>query len=370
MAHCNAHLAASQTRLVRATLVLAFVLGLFSGCTKKTETTTPDTASTAAASGKTLNIYAWANYFSPDVVKRFEEKTGAKVVFTYFSSNEELLAKLQAGARGYDLIVPSGYLITALKELKLIDPLGKLDWPELAKLSPRFRSPEFDPNHEYTIPYSWGTTGIAVNRAKVKAKVDSWSWIFDHPELKGQITMLDDAPTVFGAALKYLGYKYNESNPDALKKAKDLLVKQKALLKAYTPESQPILESGEFAVAQAYSGDVLQVQQRNKNVEYVLPKEGGEMFVDALAIPKGAPSPDLAKEFMRFTLNPSNAVIQVQHLFFSPVVDIKDVAEAKVVLTKHGVIPSEAELAKFEMMTDDPERIETIQRLWTELKSM
>lgn len=366
-----------MAQIVRATLILAFVLGLFSGCTKKPETTAPDSASTAAASGaaklgegKTLNIYAWANYFSPEVVKRFEEKTGAKVVFTYFSSNEELLAKLQAGARGYDLIVPSGYLITALKELKLIDPLGKLEWPELKNLSARFKSPEFDPSHEYTIPYSWGTTGIAVNRAKVKGKVDSWAWLFDHPELKGQITMLDDAPTVFGAALKYLGYKYNESSPEALNKAKELLAKQKKWLKAYTPESQPVLESGEFAVAQAYSGDVLQVQQRNKNVEYVLPKEGGEMFVDALAIPKGAPSPALAKEFMRFTLNPQNAVTQVQHLFFSPVVDIKDVAEAKAVLSKHGVVPSDAELSKFEMMTDDPERIEAIQRLWTELKSM
>lgn len=350
-------------------IVFSSLLTLFFslGCTKKEEPTQTPPASFA---GKTLNLYSWANYISPDIIKRFEEKTKAKVVFTYFSSNEELLAKLQAGARGYDLIIPSSYLVKALKELDLIEPLGKLDWPELQKLSPRFQSPEFDPQHEYTVPYSWGTTGIAVNRAKVKDKVDSWAWLFDHPELKGQLTMLDDAPTVFGAALKYLGYSYNESSPEALKKAKDLLVKQKKWLKAYMPETQPVLEAGEFAIAQAYSGDVLQVQRKNPNVEYVLPKEGGELFIDALAIPKGAPSPELAKEFMRFTLNADNAVIQVNHLFFSPVVNISDVAEAKSVLSKPGVMPSEAVLKRFEVMTDTPERIEAIQRLWTELKSI
>lgn len=134
-------------------------------------------------------------------------------------------------------------------------------------------------------------------------------------------------------------------------------------------QNQPVLDSGEFAIAQAYSGDVLQVQSRNPNIEYVLPKKGGELFIDSLAIPKGAPSPDLAREFMRFTLTPENAVAQVQHLFYSPVVDISDQLQTKAVLEKPGVLPSDAPLAKFEVMTDDPERIEAIQKLWTELKS-
>ncbi|MBI3544112.1 MAG: extracellular solute-binding protein, partial [Deltaproteobacteria bacterium] len=130
-----------------------------------------------------------------------------------------------------------------------------------------------------TVPYSWGTTGIAVNRAKVKAKVDSWAWLFEHPELAGQLTMLDDAPAVVGSALKFLGYAYNESSPEAFAKVKALLTRQKKALKAYTPEAQPVLESGEVAIAQAYSGDVIQVRTRkNPNIEYVLPKEGGEIF--------------------------------------------------------------------------------------------
>lgn len=356
-------------------IAMAFVF-VAPGCTKKNESETTSapaatTGSAATGGAKTLNIYCWANYFNPETIKRFEEQTKIKVNFDYFSSNEELLAKLQAGARGYDLIVPSAYIVPALKELKLIEPLGKLEWAELANLSPRFKNPAVDPNHEYTIPYSWGTTGLAVNKAKIKEKVDSLAWLFDHPELKGQITMLDDAPTVIGTALKYLGYSYNESSPEAFAKVKALLAKQKPWIKAYTPESQPVLESGEVAIAQAYSGDVLQVKNRkNPNMEFVLPKEGGELFMDSLAIPKGAVSPELAKEFIKFTLRQDVALGQVKHLFFSPVVNLTSLAEAKPLLSNTAVFPTDAQLQKFEMMQENPERLEAIQKLWTELKSM
>jgi len=363
-----------MNKFFTASVCALITLFSISGCTGKKDgddaaSSQKDTATTGATA-KVLNLYCWSNYFSPDLIKRFEEKTGAKVVLNFFSSNEELLAKLQAGARGYDVIVPTGYLVKALRELQLIEKLGPLDWPELSKLSPRFQKPAFDPEHEYTIPYAWGTTGIAVNRAKVKDKVDSWSWVFDHPEIAGKITMLDDAPSVVGAALKYLGYKYNDSSPEALEKAKTLLIKQKKILKAYTPESQPVLEAGEIAVAQAYSGDVLQVRARkNPNIEYVLPKEGGELFIDSLAIAKGAPSPALAKEFIRFTLGQEIALMQTKHLFFSPVVDLKGISGAQDLMKTQAIFPSDASLKNFEMMDDDPKRIELIQRLWTELKS-
>ncbi|MEW6057909.1 MAG: spermidine/putrescine ABC transporter substrate-binding protein [Bdellovibrionota bacterium] len=350
----------------------ACLLTLLSSCTKKEQSPSPtsDEPAVSSTAPRVLNIYSWSNYIAPQVIAQFEKATNSKVVFNYFSSNEELLAKLQAGARGYDLIVPSGYLIKALRELDLIEPLGSLDWPELKNLARRFQKPVFDPKHEYTIPYSWGTTGIAVNRARIKDKVDSWAWVFDHPELKGQVTMLDDAPTVVGAALKYLGYSYNEERVEALAKAKALLIRQKKILKAYTPESQPVLASGEFAIAQAYSGDVLQVKNRNNpNIEYVLPKEGGEVFVDLLAIPKGAPSISLAKEFMRFTLRQDIAVSQVQHLFFSPVLNLKD-AELGALSKERSVFPTEGQLSKFEMITDNPKRLEAVQQIWTELKSM
>lgn len=348
-------------------LVTTLVVLLTSGvaCTKKKDSS----SSNEASANRVLQVHTWSNYVSPEIIRMFEEKTGAKVVLNYFSSNEELLAKLQAGARGYDIIMPSSYMIRALKELALIEPLGTLDWPELKNLSKRFQAPEFDPKHEYAIPFAWGTTGLAVNTVKVKGKIESWEAAFNRPDLKGQITMLDDAPAVVGAALKYLGFPYNESSPEALAKIKSLLVKQKKWLKAYTSEVLPLLQSGEVAIAQAYSGDVLQARRKNPNIQYVLPKEGAELFVDNMCIPVGASSPDLAKEFMRFTLQQNVAAIQVQHLFYSPVVDISGVSDMGELMGNPAINPTEEQFKRLEIMVDNPERTEAIQRLWTELKS-
>jgi spermidine/putrescine transport system substrate-binding protein len=346
-------------------LLLVLVFNLLAACTKSSTTTD-------SASSKTLNLYCWSNYFSPELIQKFEKATNTKVVFNYFSSNEELLAKLQAGARGYDLIVPSGYLLKPLKELNLIQPLGEFSKsPALNALNSRFKAPAFDPKHEYSVPYSWGTTGIAVNKTKVKERVDSLAWLFTKPELKNQVTMLDDAPTVIGTALKFLGYSFNEGSHEALEKAKELLKKQKTWLKSYTPESQPVLESGEFVVAQAYSGDVLQVKRRkNLDIEFIHPKEGGEYFVDTFAIPTGAPHAELAKQFIEYTLNKEVALTQVEHLFFSPVVDISSLQSGKsAIFGNTTIFPSDATLKNFEMVIDNPERISALEKIWTELKS-
>ncbi len=340
-------------------LSLSFVF-LFA-CTQK--------QNTDVSQSKVLHIYCWSNYFSPKFISDFETKTGIKIDQNYFSSNEELMAKLQAGAQGYDLIVPTGYLINALKNLQLIEPLGKLDWPELATLSGRGKNPEHDPNYEFTIPYQMGTTGIAVNKAKLKSKVDSLSWIFEHPELKSQISMLDDAPVVIGTALKFLGYSYNEASDEALNKAKDLLLKQKPNLKTYSGDPMPMFESGEVAIGQMYSGDAFQVHRKNANIEYILPKEGGEFFIDYLAIPKGAKNIEGAKAFMRFTLNQKLAIEQAKHLFYIPAVGMKGAPEAAELL-KIPAMNSESEIMKkFEALKDNSERLEKLQRIWTELKS-
>ncbi|HRK01499.1 MAG TPA: spermidine/putrescine ABC transporter substrate-binding protein [Oligoflexia bacterium] len=359
-----------KSKNLLSTLVLGlFALSVAGGCSKKSGSDETSKTTETAPTARVLQIHTWSNYISPAVIEAFEKKTGAKVSLNFFSSNEELLAKLQAGARGYDIIMPSSYMIQALKELNLIQPLGSLDWPELAKLSKRFQNPSFDPKHEFTIPFAWGTTGIAVNRAKIKNAIDSWDWIFAHPELKGQVTMLDDAPAVVGAALKYLGYPYNEASPEAFAKVKALLMKQKKWLKAYSAEVLPLLESGEVALAQAYSGDVLQARRKNPNIEYVLPKEGAELFVDTMAIPVGAPVPELAKEFMRFTLQIENAATQVKHLFYSPVVDLTGVAGTEELLKNPAINPTPELDKRLEIMIESAERSEAIQRLWTELKS-
>ncbi len=343
-------------------IIIILIFTLLIGCTK-------NQTNQSNSSTKTLNLFCWANYFAPSFIKSFEEKTGAKVVMSYFSSNEELLAKLQAGATGYDLIVPSGYLLKPLKELGLIQNINAHDWPELTHLSPRYKNSKYDSQFEFSIPYQSGTTGLAVNTRKVTAKVDSLSWLFSHPELKGQIGMLDDAPTVIGTALKFLGFTYNESSDAALNKAKSLLIKQKPILKMYTAEPMSIMESGEIAITQAYSGDVEQAKRKNPNLIFVHPKEGGELFIDYLSIPKGAQNIELAKEFMKLSLNKEIAVKQTMHLFYSPAIDISGEPSSIELLKNKVIFPSDDQIKSFETLEDNPERLEKIQKIWLELKS-
>ncbi len=316
-----------------------------------------------------INVYTWSNYFSPEAVARFEKESGVKVNFSYFSSNDELMAKLQAGARGYDVILPSGYVVKALKTLGLLQPLKGGAMAEAKHLTARFRNPAYDPDLEYVMPFTWGTTGLAVNKAKVKQKVDSWAWVFSHPEMKGKITMLDDPADVIGAALKLSGHSLNAGEPEALKKAQALLREQKKFLKAYTSETKPLLESGEVAIAQAYSSDVGQAMQVNPNIEFVTPKEGGPLWTDNLAIPVGAPSPETAKKFIRFMTRPEIAALQSKFLFTNPVVNLPAGDSVMKQLQKAGMIPSPELMAKLESNSDDPALHEAHARLWTELKA-
>lgn len=329
--------------------VLLSILLSLNGCTKRQ---TNQKAS--------LHVYTWSNYFNPDLITQFEKEAGVKVEFSYFSSNEELVAKLQAGAKGYDVVVPSGYVIKAMKSLNLLAPLKGKDWPEMKELLGRFRAPQFDPDHDVSAPFAWGTTGLAVNKSRLKseAKVDSWSWVFSHNELAGQIAMLDDPPDVVGTAMKYLGYPANESSPEAFLKVKELLKKQKPLLKAYTSEIQPPLINNEIAIAQAYSTDALQARAKNPSIEFVLPKEGGIVWVDNLAVAQSSESQELARTFIRFMLRKEIQALQGPYIM-----------GYSVLANAPGIHPPEKDLTKYEFTSDSPELHEKILRLWTELKA-
>ena len=352
--------------MTKRLLPLLIVAALLPACTKKTAETG---ASAPAAKPTAINVYSWSNYFNPEVVQRFETESGVKVNFSYFSSNEEMMAKLQAGARGYDVILPSGYVVKAMKTLGLLQPLKGSELPEAKHLSARFRHPDFDPQLEHSVPFAWGTTGLAINTAKVKQHVDGWAWVFQHPELKGQITMLDDPSGVIAAALKFLGYSLNDTKPEALKKAQELLLGQKKILKAYTSEAKALLESGDVAIAQAYSSDVGQAMRTNPNIQFVVPKEGAELWLDTLAIPTGAMAPATAKEFIRFMLRPEIAELQTKYLFTNPVVELPAGSEALKQLERMHFIPNAALMSKMEAISDDPALHETHARLWTELKA-
>ena len=261
------------------------------------------------ATSKTLNFYNWTDYVDPDhTIQDFEKQTGIKITYDNYSSNDELLAKMQGGNTGYDLIVPTDSTMVRMLHNNLLEPVDLTKIPNVNNLDPRFRNAAFDPGNKYSIPWQWGTTGIGYDKTKVTAKVTDWEALKD-PEVKGKSSMLNEARDAFAMALFALGKDPNTTNDSDLDAAKQYLIDLKKNLKQITSDYQDPLKSGELIMAQAYSGDVFQVQATNKNVEYVIPSSGAFTWVDVMAIPKGAKHIENALAFMNYILDPKVGAI-------------------------------------------------------------
>ena len=261
----------------------------------------------SAGARPTLHLYAMSNYFPADLLKEFENRHGCEVRYDNFASNEELLAKLQAGATGYDVIVPSDYMVTALIDSKLIRELDKSKLPNAANLAPTFATAPFDPGNKYAMPYTWGTSGLAYDSTKVAGPIDSWSVLFDK-KYAGKISLLDDGREALGAMLKLQGYSVNTLDRAELRKAQAKLMELKPSVRLFSSDAKQSLESGDIWIAHIYSGDAQQLVRDKPNFRYVVPKEGAVTWIDTLAIPKTAPNPDLAHAFIDFILEPDTAV--------------------------------------------------------------
>jgi spermidine/putrescine transport system substrate-binding protein len=355
---------------IRSLAVVLIALSLCS-CTKKEGGEAANaTASPAAGTPRQVNLAIWSNYVSDETLKEFERRTGIQVAVSNYSSNEELLAKLQAGASGYDVVVPSDYMVFAMSKLGLLKEVDRAKLPHASSLDPRFLKKPFDPENRYSVPYDWGTTGIAVNRSLYKGKIAGWKDLFTNPELKGKFTLLDDVRETIGAALKAQGLSLNTKSAEDLKKARELLFKARANVKAFSSEAKMPLVNGETAVAHIYVSDALQAQRETGGkVEYVLPVEGGTLWIDNLVIPQGAAHVAEAHEFIDYLLEAKTNLATVNAILVSPA--NKDVfALLPPELQKNpGLFPGEKALAKFEMMEDLGDALAAWDRVWTEVKA-
>jgi len=264
----------------------------------------------------TLNVLIWSNYISPRVVRAFEEKTGVRVNIETYDSNEALLAKLQAGVVAYDLIVPSDYMVRILIRENLLRPLDLTRLPNLRHLDPSALRLPFDPTNTYSLPYTRGVTGIGYRKDKIAGPIGSWADLWD-ARWRGRIVMLDDMREVFGAALKLLGYSLNSTDPEQLRQARDLLRRQKPLVRAYDSANfDQLLLSGEAWIAQAWDGQIIKARRENPNIEFVIPREGTTLIVDNLCIPRSAERPDLAHDFINFLLDPAVAAENMNDIMY------------------------------------------------------
>ena len=259
-----------------------------------------------AEKGRIVNFFNWSNYIGKDALPNFTKRTGINVRYDLFADEEEMFAKLRAGARGYDLIVVGDYLIPRFRSLNLIDavPAGVLK--NMDNLAPRFRHTSFDPD-ETTVPYLWGTTGIAYNKKTLKTKPTSWWDLWDEKN-KDRISMLDNVRDCIAVAMQLLKIPQTTRDPEDFKKILALLVKQKPLVKMYSSSSYlNSLVAGEIDLAMTWSGDLFQAAKDNPDLDYVLPKEGTYMWVDCLALMRGSRHREDTLRLIDFLLEPQVA---------------------------------------------------------------
>lgn len=253
---------------------------------------------------RVVNLFSWSNYIGKKTIPGFEAETGIKVNLEPYSDEEDMFAKLRTGVQGYDLIVVDDFMIPKLKALDLIDayPAGELK--NLGNVDPKFSDPAYDPGLRFTVPYLFGTTGIGANRKYVKDMPSTWKDLWDE-RYKGKLTMLDNARDAIGAALFVLGLPVETEDPARLKKAKDLLIKQKPLLKHYTSSTYiDELTAGEAWISQGWSGDVLQAARENPDIDYAVPREGSFLWVSSLCLVKGSRHREETLAFVDHILRP------------------------------------------------------------------
>jgi spermidine/putrescine transport system substrate-binding protein len=252
----------------------------------------------------TLHVYTWADYINPDLVKRFEKEQKCKVVIDTFDSNEAMFARLSAGATGYDLIVPTSYMVKAMTGQQMLLPLDHAALPNAKHVDPQALAKVYDKEMEHSVPYTLGYAVFAYRKDRVKNVEPSWA-VFGRADLKRRMTIFDDMRETLGAALKLLGYSLNSRDEKQLAEARDVVIGWKRNIAKFDNEGYKAgLDSGEFLLVQGYSGDLWQVAQENDKVAIVIPKEGVSLSCDEMVIPKNAPNPKLAHAFINFLLDP------------------------------------------------------------------
>jgi spermidine/putrescine transport system substrate-binding protein len=287
-----------------------------------------------------------------------------------YSSNEELLAKLQAGASGYDVAVPSDYMIYVMVKLGLLRHLDYSQFSHSKLIDPKFLNKSYDPKNKYSVPYDWGTTGIAVNRTLYQGQIKGWKDLFSKEDLTGKFSLLDDAREVLGAALKAQGYSLNSKDPEQLQKAKELLIQVRPRVKAFTSEPLMPLVNGETAVAHSFLSDALQARKATGGkIDYLIPEEGGTLWVDSLVIPLGATHLREAYEFIDFLLEGKSNASTVMNVFVAPTHKDTLALLPQEYQTNLALFPPASALANCEMIQDLGDDLAKWERAWTEIKA-
>jgi len=334
------------------------------------------TACGGAKKSTTLNLYAWSDYVPQQLLDNFTAEYGITVNYDTYESNEEMLAKLQAGASGYDVIIPSDYTVAIMIKQDMLEPLDLSKITNFSNLDPRFTNRDYDPGNKYSIPYQWGTSALVYDKTLVPTEPKSWADLWD-PAYKGRLVMLDDERELMGMALQVLGFDKNSTNSVELNQAEQKLIELKPNILTFdssTPENTII--NGEAWAGLVYNGNASLAYQSDPNVVYICPTEGCTIWFDNLAIPKDAPHTDAALLFLNFVLDPQQSILITEEFPYSnpnkaalDYLQTNDPAVYESYMAFSGTNPSDAFLANALPIVDVGDATTLYDNLWTDFKS-
>jgi len=290
------------------------------------ESSSADSETKSEHAGESIVVYNWGEYISNgdddtlDVIADFTAKTGIDVTYLTFASNEELYTKLKSGSASYDVIIISDYMISKLISEDMLLPLDFDKIPNYQYIDKALLDKDrfsYDPEQQYSIPYTWGRVALLYNKTVVQEKPTSWNALWDE-RYKNKILMFDNSRDGFALAQLLNGDSFNSEDPEVWKKAAELLKKQKPLVRSYVMDQIfPMMSSGEAALAPYYIGDALTIMSQNEDVDFVFPKEGTNIFVDAMCIPKGCKNKSAAEEFINYMCSYEPAKANAEYLCYS-----------------------------------------------------
>lgn len=344
-----------------------------SGCGWTLAEVRPQASGQGSSSSKNLYIYTWAGYTDQDLLNRFQKETGFRAVADVFDSNEAMLARLQAGGgSGYSIIYPSDYMVTKMVELGMLTQLDHSRILGLEQLFPKFKNPVSDPGNRYSVPVSWGTTGLIYNTKKLKQAPDDWGYLWNNQQqLSRRMTLLNDVREVMGATLKMLGYSYNSTDPQHIQQAYQKLMELKPSLASFTSDGwRTQILSGDLLVAMCYSSDANEVMPENEDLAYIVPLSGTSLWMDTIAIPKTAPNVEGAYAWINFLLQPDVAVEVCKRLSFAtPNQEAFNLLPPEI-QNNQSLFPPESALEKCESIVPVKDTINAVyDGYWTKLTS-
>ncbi len=316
---------------------------------------------------ETLSILNYDIYIDRDLLKEFEQEHNITIKYDTYATPEEMYIKAKAGASNYDLIISSEYMIERMINEGMVNKLNFDNIPNAKYIDEDFKNHPYDPTNEYAVPYFWGTLGILYNKETVDASSDSWEMLWDQ-NYSQRIIMMDSQRDSFATALKILGYSMNTTNEKELDEAKELLIEQKPLVMAYITDGAPdIMINEEADMALVWSGEAVAAMAENENLDFVIPKEGSNIWIDAMFIPTTTKNQPLAEKFIDFLCSTEATLRNIDEVWYSTVHTeaLKEVDEE--LLNNEAFNIPEEDIANMEMLRDPKEFMDMYTSRWTEL---